>query len=100
MKAKVLFLAMAFGGSWAQVQAEPAVQAGDTLESLSQVKITTSTHPKVQAEQQVQAAAPMAEEMVSVEEIDQPELPAEAQKHKKSGKILPLFSTSIQTYRI
>ena len=49
MKAKVLFLAMAFGGSWAQVQAEPAVQAGDTLESLSQVKITTSTHPKVQA---------------------------------------------------
>ena len=39
MKAKVLFLAMAFGGSWAQVQAEPAVQAGDTLESLSQVKI-------------------------------------------------------------
>jgi molecular chaperone DnaJ len=43
MKAKVLFLAMAFGGSWAQVQAEPAVQAGDTLESLSQVKITTST---------------------------------------------------------
>ena len=46
MKAKVLFLAMAFGGCWAQVQAEPAVQAGDTLESLSQVKITTSTHPK------------------------------------------------------
>ena len=79
MKAKVLFLAMAFGGSWAQVQAEPAVQAGDTLESLSQVKITTSTHPKAQAEQQVQAAALMAEEMVSVEEIDQPELPTEAQ---------------------
>ena len=75
MKAKVLFLAMAFGGSWAQVQAEPAVQAGDTLESLSQVKITTSTHPK----QQVPTAAPMAEEMVSVEEIDQPELQTEAQ---------------------
>ena len=79
MKAKVLFLAMAFGGCWAQVQAEPAVQAGDTLESLSQVKITTSSHPKAQAEQQVPTAAPMAEEMVSVEEIDQPELPAEAQ---------------------
>lgn len=79
MKAKVLFLAMAFGGSWAQVQAEPAVQAGDTLESLSQLKITISTHPKVQVEQQVQAAAPMAEEMVSVEEIDQPELPTEGQ---------------------
>ena len=79
MKAKVLFLAMAFGGSWAQVQAEPAVQESDTLTSLSKLKITTSTHPKVQAEQQVQDAAPMAEEMVSVEEIDQPELPAEAQ---------------------
>ena len=79
MKAKVLFLAMAFGGSWAQVQAEPAVQAGDTLESLSQIQITTSTHHKEQAEHQIQAAAPMAEEMVSVEEIDQPELPAEAQ---------------------
>ena len=59
MKAKVLFLAMAFGGSWAQVQAEPAVQAGDTLESLSQLKITTSTHPKAQAEQQVPATAPI-----------------------------------------
>lgn len=47
MKAKVLFLAMAFGGSWAQVQAEPAVQAGDTLESLSQVKKLKSRHSKV-----------------------------------------------------
>ena len=78
MKAKVLFLAMAFGGSWAQVQAEPAVQVGDTLESLSQVKISTSTHPKANTEPQAPSVAPV-EETVSVDQIDQPELPAEAQ---------------------
>jgi len=78
MKAKVLFLAIAFGGSWAQVQAEPAVQAGDTLESLSQVKISTSTHPKANTEQQAPSVAPV-EETVSVDQIDQPELPTEAQ---------------------
>ncbi|ALV71496.1 MULTISPECIES: hypothetical protein [Acinetobacter] len=78
MKAKVLFLAMAFGGSWAQVQAEPAVQVGDTLESLSQVKISTSTHPKANTEHQAPSVAPV-EETVSVDQIDQPELPAEAQ---------------------
>ena len=78
MKAKVLFLAIAFGGCPANVQAEPAVQAGDTLESLSQVKISTSTHPKVNTEQQAPSVAPV-EETVSVDQIDQPELPTEVQ---------------------
>lgn len=79
MKAKVLFLTMAFGGCLMNVHAEPSIQAGDTLESLSQVKITTATHPKskveaTNTEQQVQAAAPVVEDTVSVEDIDQPEI--------------------------
>jgi hypothetical protein len=51
---------------------------GDTLESLSQVKISTSTHPKANTEHQAPSVAPV-EETVSVDQIDQPELPAEAQ---------------------
>ena len=59
--------------------AEPAIQAGDTLESLSQVKINIRTHsaPPVQAEDkpattQQEPAGEAAAPLVDVDAIDQP----------------------------
>ena len=59
--------------------AEPAIQAGDTLESLSQVKINIRTHSAIPAQAaNGQAAAKqepideLAAQMVDIAAIDQP----------------------------
>ena len=73
--ALTVFMATIVSTAWA----EPAIQAGDTLESLSQVKINIRTHSAtpVQAENN-QAATKQeptgeaATQLVDVEAIDKP----------------------------
>lgn len=48
----VLCLGMLMTSAWA----EPALQPGDTLESLSQVRITTTLQPAISAEEAAQVA--------------------------------------------
>ena len=73
--ALTVFMATIVSTAWA----EPAIQAGDTLESLSQVKINIRTHSAtpVQAENNQVAtkqepADQAATQMVDVDAIDQP----------------------------
>ncbi|NNG81684.1 hypothetical protein [Acinetobacter sp. ANC 5378] len=73
--ALTVFMATIVSTAWA----EPAIQAGDTLESLSQVKINIRTHSAtpVQAENNQAAtkqepAGEAATQLVDVEAIDQP----------------------------
>ncbi|CAB1220609.1 hypothetical protein [Acinetobacter bouvetii] len=71
----VLMVTMVTTAAWA----EPAIQAGDTLESLSQVKIDIRTHSSTPAQtennqpatQQKPTTEPAAQ-MVDVDAIDQP----------------------------
>ena len=73
--ALTVFMATIVSTAWA----EPAIQAGDTLESLSQVKINVRTHsaPPAQAENNPAAtkqepAGEAATQSVDVEAIDKP----------------------------
>lgn len=73
MKTLLAFLALTSASIWITVQAEPAIQAGDTLESLAQPKITVRTHSKVNTEQSTTSSS-STEDKVSVDQIDLPEL--------------------------
>ena len=73
--ALTIFMATIVSTAWA----EPAIQAGDTLESLSQVKINIRTHSATPAQAENNQAAtkqePVGEaatQLVDVEAIDQP----------------------------
>lgn len=73
--ALTVFMATIVSTAWA----EPAIQAGDTLESLSQVKINIRTHSPAPAQAaNGQAAAKqeptgeLAAQMVDIAAIDQP----------------------------
>ncbi|OTG66921.1 hypothetical protein B9T25_09080 [Acinetobacter sp. ANC 4470] len=73
--ALTIFIATLVSTAWA----EPAIQTGDTLESLSQVKIsiqTRSTRPyqadNNQATTKQESTAEAAAQMVDVNAIDQP----------------------------
>ena len=73
--ALTVFMATIVSTAWA----EPAIQAGDTLESLSQVKINIRTHSATPAQAENNQAATkqeptgeLAAQMVDVEAIDKP----------------------------
>ena len=68
--ALTVFMATIVSTAWA----EPAIQAGDTLESLSQVKINIRTHSATpaQAENNQEPTGELAAQMVDVNAIDQP----------------------------
>lgn len=70
-----IFMATIVSTAWA----EPAIQAGDTLESLSQVKINIRTHSATPAQAENNQAATKQEpageaatQLVDVEAIDKP----------------------------
>lgn len=70
-----VFMATIVTTAWA----EPAIQAGDTLESLSQVKINIRTHSATPAQAEnnplvtkQEPADQAATQMVGVDAIDQP----------------------------
>ncbi|WP_168398303.1 hypothetical protein [Acinetobacter indicus] len=56
MHSKQLGMALCLGMLMTSAWAEPALQPGDTLESLSQVRITTTLQPAVSAEEAAQVA--------------------------------------------
>lgn len=73
--ALTVFMATIVSTAWA----EPAIQAGDTLESLSQVKINIRTHSATPAQAENNQAATKQEptgeaatQLVDVEAIDKP----------------------------
>ncbi|NNH38992.1 hypothetical protein [Acinetobacter terrae] len=73
--ALTIFMATIVSTAWA----EPAIQAGDTLESLSQVKINIRTHSATPAQAENNQAATKQEpageaatQLVDVEAIDKP----------------------------
>ena len=73
--ALTVFMATIVSTAWA----EPAIQAGDTLESLSQVKINIRTHSSTSAQAETNQAATKQEPageaaapLVDVEAIDKP----------------------------
>lgn len=73
--ALTVFMATLVSTAWA----EPAIQAGDTLESLSQVKINIRTHSATPAQAENNQVATKQEpadqaatQMVDVDAIDQP----------------------------
>ena len=73
--ALTVFMATIVSTAWA----EPVIQAGDTLESLSQVKINIRTHSATPAQAENNQAATkqeptgeLAAQMVDVNAIDQP----------------------------
>lgn len=73
--ALTVFMATIISTAWA----EPAIQAGDTLESLSQVKINIRTHSATPAQAENNQAATKQEpageaatQLVDVEAIDKP----------------------------
>ena len=73
--ALTVFMATIVSTAWA----EPAIQAGDTLESLSQVKINVRTHSTTPAQAETNPAATKQEpageaatQSVDVEAIDKP----------------------------
>ena len=73
--ALTVFMATIVSTAWA----EPAIQAGDTLESLSQVKINIRTHRATPAQAENNQAATKQEptgeaatQLVDVDAIDQP----------------------------
>ncbi|MFH7766086.1 hypothetical protein [Acinetobacter sp. BSP-28] len=79
MHSKKIALTVLMATTMTTAWAEPAVQAGDTLESLSQVKINIRTHTATPAQaennqpatQQKPTTEPAAQ-MVDVNAIDQP----------------------------
>ena len=73
--ALTVFMATIVSTAWA----EPAIQAGDTLESLSKVKINIRTHSATPAQAETNQAATKQEPageaaapLVDVDAIDQP----------------------------
>lgn len=56
MHSKQLGMAVCMGLLMSSAWAEPPLQPGDTLESLSQVRITTTLQPAVSAEEAAQVA--------------------------------------------
>lgn len=83
MHSNKILLSLFLGLMMSSVWAEPALKEGDTLESLSQVRIETRIHPTADMMMQPQVKAPKAvmtqqqnietqASMVDVEEIDAP----------------------------
>lgn len=83
MHSNKILLSLFLGLMMSSVWAEPALKEGDTLESLSQVRIETRIHPTADMMTQPHTEAAKAvmtqqqnieaqENMVSVEEIDAP----------------------------
>lgn len=83
MHSNKILLSLFLGLMMSSVWAEPALKEGDTLESLSQVRIETRIHPTAEMMVQPHTEAAKAvmtqqqnieaqENMVSVEEIDAP----------------------------
>ena len=73
--ALTVFMATIVSTAWA----EPAIQAGDTLESLSQVKINIRTHSATPAQAEINQAVTKQEpageavtQSVDVEAVDKP----------------------------
>lgn len=79
MHSKKIVLTVFMATIVSTARAEPAIQAGDTLESLSQVKINIRTHSATpvqaknnQAATKQEPAGEMATQLVDVEAIDKP----------------------------